>query len=605
MNKIYWKPWVKTTFNLIFKLGFLTLLINRISDYIKPWCKNIPRSWIYNQVLCLYARFYNGLVSIIYKDLEKGFREFKADVVKELLVFLKLLGSIYVNIVDSPKHIGDWYINLDKKDLRKFCYRISFGILIFIPSLILGQHIDSHGTAEVTLGIWEYASLLVFVLVIAGLFFEEKVEHLLKANKTWVVVTGAFVMGMICFFSGNVEHFTDNLAHASRPMWELVGFLFFAMWIVEHISRQGGINYISKIIIGKSSSERVAFTYLFFGVFLLSPWIDNVLAAIMGYTLTTILFPGEKKKTIRILVTAAVIISSNAGGAFFPTGDPPVLLAWIAKVLAVEDMIKYMAVPSILFSLPMYLYVLLKLDSEALNVDSSKLSTFKNSGKMFFLGIISIMLIIPLRMTYPDIPPYLALMGSFSLFWMISTILNSDYTELVAPREKMPEYMAEGQQIEFVTVEKVKLKNHLNMLRTSSHIDTELLGFFIGLLTCIGILEINGVLTFFADFIDNNVSEQIKPLVYGASSSTIDNVAMQAATLSMYADSAMSLIFWVKTTFYICVGGCYLITGTASGVALMERSGLGMWQYIKLTIIPVTIGLALCELIWFRMILGW
>ncbi len=520
-------------------------------------------------------------------------------------------GSFYVNLCDSPWRILGALRNEYSKAVQSRSRMLYIGIklsLIFImllPQIFLlaqghtVEHAEKHG-----LNGYDISLLVVFAFVVLGLFCEKQWHHLTTFNKTWTVALGGFIMSMI-YLAYLVNHgdpmtFGDAIHHASGPTYELLCFLLLAMWIVEHIARQGGIAWISKKIIERSATERDAFKYIFWAVFILSPWIDNVLALLMGLSITGLIFVKKENRAKYIRIVAALIIASNAGGAFSPTGDPPLLLAWIENLLKIEHMAKWMIVPSVLFAIPMYYYTLRKIPEKEVNIDPSTFTTYANSPKMLFWGIASIALALPLRFTFPMIPPYIALLGSYVIYWTISAVLNRGYNELVAPREAMPEYATEDQVIEYRTLNKVPLKSHLDFLKSSHHIDVELLVFFLGLLTCVATLEVSGTLEYIASGVDTNVHPDWIPATYGSSSSLVDNVAMQMIVIGMYKLKAMGLAFWVKTTFYICVGGCYLLTGTASGVASMERSGIGMWEYIKLTAIPITIGLLLCEFIWFR-----
>jgi|GEM_PF-6451131 len=477
-------------------------------------------------------------------------------------------------------------------------------LCMIVPYILKAQVHEIEEISAFLIDGWGIATVGVFFLVLLGLFFENKLHYWTGFNKTWTVVAGAFVMCMIYFFSlvskGTEGTFDQALTHASGPTFQLICFLLIAMWIVEQITLSKGINYIGRLIISRSNNEQQAFTYIFWGTFFISPFIDNVLAALMGYELIVIVFAGNNKAK-KIMSTVAIIIASNAGGAFFPTGDPPLLLAWIAKLLEIPDMLKYMFVPAVLFAIPMFVAVYIKLSKETLVVDLDKLPVYKNSGKVTVFGIISIMLVIPLRMAYPSIPPYIGLMGSYILFWGITVFLHRDYNQVIIPREKMPEYLSDGEELEVVSLKKVVLKDHLNMLHAGKYIDVELLLFFLGLLTCVSVLELNGILHQFSHAVDLYVSESIKPLAYGASSSLVDNVGMQAAVIAMYAGKSMSLEFWVRTIFYICVGGTLLITGSASGVALMERSGISMIQYIKVSFFPIVAGLMLSK-VWFMIV---
>ena len=81
-------------------------------------------------------------------------------------------------------------------------------------------------------------------------------------------------------------------------------------------------------------------------VFVLSSFLDNIAAAMIGGTMATVLFKGK----LHIGYLAAIVAASNAGGAGSVVGDTTTTMMWIAGVPPLQVLDAYIAaVPALLF----------------------------------------------------------------------------------------------------------------------------------------------------------------------------------------------------------------------------------------------------------------
>ena len=81
-------------------------------------------------------------------------------------------------------------------------------------------------------------------------------------------------------------------------------------------------------------------------VFVLSSFLDNIAAAMIGGTMATVLFKGR----LHIGYLAAIVAASNAGGAGSVVGDTTTTMMWIAGVSPLQVLEAYVAaVPALLF----------------------------------------------------------------------------------------------------------------------------------------------------------------------------------------------------------------------------------------------------------------
>jgi Na+/H+ antiporter NhaD/arsenite permease-like protein len=81
-------------------------------------------------------------------------------------------------------------------------------------------------------------------------------------------------------------------------------------------------------------------------VFVLSSFLDNIAAAMIGGTMATVLFKGR----LHVGYLAAIVAASNAGGAGSVVGDTTTTMMWIAGVPPLQVIDAYVAaVPALLF----------------------------------------------------------------------------------------------------------------------------------------------------------------------------------------------------------------------------------------------------------------
>ncbi len=81
-------------------------------------------------------------------------------------------------------------------------------------------------------------------------------------------------------------------------------------------------------------------------VFVLSSFLDNIAAAMIGGTMATVLFKGR----LHVGYLAAIVAASNAGGAGSVVGDTTTTMMWIAGVPPLQVIDAYVAaVPALIF----------------------------------------------------------------------------------------------------------------------------------------------------------------------------------------------------------------------------------------------------------------
>lgn len=432
------------------------------------------------------------------------------------------------------------------------------------------------------------AIILVFILG----YFVIVLEHPLKLDKT----VPALIMGALCwallalgFHNGILEvvdthehvfnmfghptgeayetaeeGFTGALLHHLGKTAEILVFLIGAMTIVEIVDLHRGFDVLKGWV--KTKKKRSLLWILGILAFILSAIIDNLTATIVLVTLLRKIIPTRNE---RIWYASLVIIAANAGGAWSPIGDVTTTMLWIGKKVSTGGLITQLLIPSIIcFVVPFLIASYMKpfkgditVDVEYAKTESHRLLSSKT---MLYLGL-GMIVFVPFFKTITHLPPYLGMMLSLGVVWLVS--------EYIHPEE------------DFTEERKAKFSAH-NAL---SRIEMSSILFFLGILMAVAALEtlvVDGVgtLRFLAERLDNAIPNQdVVVMLLGVGSAIIDNVPLVAASMGMY-ESAMDSKLWHFIAFAAGTGGSMLIIGSAAGVAAMGMEKIDfIWYFKKIT----------------------
>ena len=194
---------------------------------------------------------------------------------------------------------------------------------------------------------------------------------------------------------------------------------------------------------------------------------------------------------------------------------------------------------------------------------------------IFWLGIGGL-LFVPIFKSVTHLPPYLGMLFSLAVLWVITEIMSHKQLQKPDGKHKLPTVMS-----------------------TLSVIDTPSILFFLGILMAVAGLESCGVLAMLSNglsdtFLDMEIAGHaagffIIDLIIGILSSIIDNVPLVAATMGMYPiDGSMALDictvnhpFWEFLAYCAGTGGSLLIIGSAAGVAVMGMEKIDFIWYLK------------------------
>lgn len=365
------------------------------------------------------------------------------------------------------------------------------------------------------------------------------------------------------------EGFKNTLLHHLGKTAEILIFLIGAMTIVEIVDLHRGFEVL-KSYVNTRSKKRLLWIMGILG-FILSAIIDNLTATIVLVTLLRKIVPDKKE---RLWFVALIVIAANAGGAWSPIGDVTTTMLWIGEKVSATGLVKYLVLPSIAcFVVPFVVASFLRPFQGEINLDvdtSIKGQRLLSSRTMLFLGL-GMIVFVPVFKTFTHLPPYLGMMLSLGVVWLVS--------EYIHPEEDFPESRREM----------------FSAHKALSRIELSSILFFLGILMAVAALEALvfgtvihngqtiqvGTLRYVAEALDQLVPNQdVVVTLLGFASAIIDNVPLVAASMGMY-DVPMDYKLWHFIAYAAGTGGSMLIIGSAAGVAAMGMERIDFIWYLQ------------------------
>lgn len=353
---------------------------------------------------------------------------------------------------------------------------------------------------------------------------------------------------------------------------EILVFLIGAMTIVEHIDYYGGFNSISEHIHAKSKKQLLWILSLF--TFFLSALLDNMTTTIVMVAMLRSLLPDQKD---RWLFAGVIVLAANSGGAWSPIGDVTTIMLWMADKVTSGKLILNLFLPSVVSVIVPVLIAQRFIkdntfdNSDKIGGNQSKIQAeHPHLGKCILIIGLAGLLFVPVFKTLTGLPPYMGMMLSLGVIWLVTEIL--------------------------LTTMKVDPKLKGNMSYSVRRIDMTTILFFLGILMAVNALQQAGVLANVANSMNTSIQEPILiASIIGILSSVVDNVPLVAACIKMFSDvpalQAISMdyahyfiedgLFWHMLTFTAGVGGSLLIIGSTAGVVAMGIEKIPFFWYFK------------------------
>ncbi|MBT8220452.1 MAG: sodium:proton antiporter NhaD [Bacteroidia bacterium] len=417
------------------------------------------------------------------------------------------------------------------------------------------------------------AIILTFIIGYAAIVF----EHPLKLDKS----VPALLMGSLCWALVSLGHMDvvdhhhhvgtldEVLLHHIGKIAEILLFLLGAMTIVELIDLHKGFAVITNRI--NTTSKRKMLILIAILSFFLSATLDNLASTIVLVSLLRRLIPNREE---RLWFISMGVIGANAGGAWSPIGDVTTTMLWIGGKVTTLGLISKIVLPSIAcIIVPVFLATFLKAFKGNLTLASDRDLEGKKeeekllSSRIMLLAGIGGLVFVPIFKAVTHLPPYVGMMLSLGVVWLIS--------EYIHPEEDFDEERRES----------YSARHALSRIEMTSII------FFLGILAAVAALESvavmgsSGELVGFLKSIAESLQEAIPNqdiviIILGFISAIIDNVPLVAASMGMYTEPIDDRL-WHFIAYSAGTGGSMLIVGSAAGVAAMGMERIDFIWYLK------------------------
>jgi Na+/H+ antiporter NhaD/arsenite permease-like protein len=254
-------------------------------------------------------------------------------------------------------------------------------------------------------------------------------------------------------------------------------------------------------------------------------------------------------------------------------------MLWIGGQVTAGAIIANVILPSIItMVVPMVIVSLtMKGNVKRPEVDENELelTTPRERILMLVLGV-SGLLFVPVFKTLFHLPPYMGMLLSLSVIWMVTEIMH----------KKKP----------------TGIRNRLRVHTIIKSVEMPTIFFFLGILSAVAALQSAGQLTILATFLDDSLGNIfLIDMAIGVLSAIVDNVPLVAGAMGMYPiEDAASMaamtdpaaaeyakafvqdgLFWEFLAYCAGTGGSILIIGSAAGVAAMGMEKIDFIWYLK------------------------
>lgn len=397
--------------------------------------------------------------------------------------------------------------------------------------IMLHENLDSQGAKDLITGL--------------GSTQGEVHHHWLEIMKEWVVEKEI------------IQHLGD--------ISEILFFLLGAMTIVEIIDQHEGFKVITDKI--KTTNKVKLLWILSFLTFFMSAMLDNLTTTIVMVALLRKLI---NDKETRWFFASMVVLAANAGGAWSPIGDVTTIMLWIGGQVTSAAIITRVIIPS-LFTMIVPLVLLSftmkgNVTRPEIKANEKEYTTLFERRLMLILGV-SGLLFVPVFKTITHLPPYMGMLFSLSMIWLVTEVLHKNKNG--------------------------EIKSKLSVHKILQRVDVPTVFFFLGILSAVAALQSAGHLNILSQFLDKHLSNvYLIDLAIGFLSSIVDNVPLVAGAMGMYpiaepeaigfmANFVQDGVFWEFLAYTAGTGGSILIIGSAAGVAAMGLEKIDFIWYLK------------------------
>ena len=251
-----------------------------------------------------------------------------------------------------------------------------------------------------------------------------------------------------------------------RGFDEIAGILFFllgAMTIVELIDAHEGFALVTRIV--SARNKRSLLWIVGWVTFFLSSVLDNLTTAIVVVSLLKKLVADRET---RWMYVGVAVIAANAGGAWTVIGDVTTTMLWVKNKIGAMQVMRDLFLASFVCLLVPLLIVShwMKGDLPPVSLNDQNENedkTIEPWHKVLFLtlGLLGLMFV-PVFKSYTHLPPYMGMMMSLGVLWLISELVSHTMDE--------------------------KTRSSTGVLSALRRVDMSSILFFLGILLAVGAL---------------------------------------------------------------------------------------------------------------------
>jgi len=252
-------------------------------------------------------------------------------------------------------------------------------------------------------------------------------------------------------------------------------------------------------------------------------------------------------------------------------------MLWIGGQVSALNIIKEVFLPSVANIVAPLIILTFTLKGHIthpkINENEKSLTTKKEQITLLILGLAGL-LFVPVFKTITHLPPYMGMLLSLGIIWVVSEIMHKNKPE--------------------------EIRKQLRVSNVLKRVDTPTILFFLGILTAVSALQSAGQLNLFSQVLNEKLGNVYGiGLSIGVLSSIVDNVPLVAGAMGMYPISdpgATGFLsnfvadgrFWEFIAYTAGTGGSLLIIGSAAGVAAMGLEKIDfIWYMKKITLLAL------------------
>jgi Na+/H+ antiporter NhaD/arsenite permease-like protein len=347
----------------------------------------------------------------------------------------------------------------------------------------------------------------------------------------------------------------SQLLHLVAETAYILFFLMGAMTIVELVDAHEGFSLITRRI---RSRNRPALLWIVgWLTFFVSSVLDNLTTTIVMVSLLRKVVPD---RPTRLMFIGIVVVAANAGGAWTVIGDVTTTMLWIRQKISAVAVMRDLFLPSVVcLLLPLLVASRMlrgTLDPIPDTPESNEEGGLQTWHRALFLVLgLTGLLSVPVFKAYTHLPPFLGMMLSLAILWIVSELVGQTLDESV--------------------------RSTTGVLAVLKRVDMSTILFFLGILLAVGSLAATGVLGGLAAQLDAALpNRDVIAFVIGLVSAVVDNVPLVAAGIEMYT-MPIDDRFWMLLALCAGTGGSCLVIGSAAGVAAMGLERIDFLWYAR------------------------